>query len=221
MTSPPDKSAQQPTQPLRRSIVYIDGYNFYYGCVKDSPNKWLNFEKFFTLLRQHDDIQCIYYFTAKAGGAAGARQKEFLRALETCPLVRTIVARHKRKRFQCKVLACQHAGDRFYDGVEEKRTDVAIAVQMVDDAHHNRCDIQVLISGDSDLVPALERIKICHPSIKLVVYVPARDAIRGAATEIRSAADQDRTVLALLSKSQFPATIQDGAGNTITKPASW
>ncbi len=35
----------------KSSIVYIDGFNFYYGAVKDTKCKWLNLERFFGLLR--------------------------------------------------------------------------------------------------------------------------------------------------------------------------
>ena len=38
-----------------RTIVYIDGSNFYYGAIKGGPHKWLNLERFFTLLRSNDD----------------------------------------------------------------------------------------------------------------------------------------------------------------------
>jgi len=27
---------------IMKTIIYIDGFNLYYGCLKDSPYKWLN-----------------------------------------------------------------------------------------------------------------------------------------------------------------------------------
>ena len=48
-----------------RTIVYIDGFNFYYGAVKDTPHKWLDFEAFCRLLLPRDDIVKIRYFTAR------------------------------------------------------------------------------------------------------------------------------------------------------------
>ena len=45
-----------------REIVYIDGFNLYYGAVKNTPYKWLNVERYFTLLRQNDEIRKIHYF---------------------------------------------------------------------------------------------------------------------------------------------------------------
>jgi uncharacterized LabA/DUF88 family protein len=105
---------------------------------------------------------------------------------------------------------------------EEKRTDVNIAVQMIDDAYQDACDVFVVVSGDSDLVPPLYLIKQRFPHKTIVVYVPARDKIRGAATEIRNAADKNATLpQEILRHSQFPPTLRDGQGGTITKPPTW
>lgn len=94
--------------------------------------------------------------------------------------------------------------------------------RMLDDAHQRKCDRVVLVSGDSDLVPALNMVKMLFPSIELIVYVPSRNAIRGAATEIRTAADKDRTLpLSALKHAQFPPTLSDGGGGILTKPSDW
>ena len=36
-----------------RTVVYVDGFNLYYGAVKGTPYKWLDLEKYFQLLRPH------------------------------------------------------------------------------------------------------------------------------------------------------------------------
>lgn len=41
---------------------------------------------------------------------------------------------------------------------EEKRTDVNVALRMLDDAHHNKYDQVLLFSGDSDFIPLIEFI---------------------------------------------------------------
>ena len=33
-----------------RTYIYIDGFNFYYGAVKDTPFKWLNFNSIKALM---------------------------------------------------------------------------------------------------------------------------------------------------------------------------
>ena len=57
---------------------------------------------------------------------------------------------------------------------------------MLDDAYQHQAERMVLVSGDSDLVPAIRTIQERFPTIQVVVYVPARDPRRGAATELRT-----------------------------------
>ena len=46
---------------------------------------------------------------------------------------------------------------------EEKRTDVNIAVFMLDDAYRDMCDQFVIFSSDSDLVPAVNMVRLRFP----------------------------------------------------------
>jgi hypothetical protein len=48
-----------------RTIIYIDGFNLYYGAVKGTPHKWLNLQRYFEMIRQNDDVVAIKYFTAR------------------------------------------------------------------------------------------------------------------------------------------------------------
>src|SRR5262245_34384020 len=89
-------------------------------------------------------------------------------------------------------------------------------------SYQNRSDRFVIVSGDSDLVPAISMVKTLFPKKEVIVYVPSRNPIRGAATEIRAAADKSHTLpLNLLKHAQFPGRIPDGAGGFLTKPAAW
>lgn len=55
-----DTEAERP-----RTIAYIDGFNFYYGAVKGTQYKWLNFEALCQRLLPRDHIVKIRYFTAR------------------------------------------------------------------------------------------------------------------------------------------------------------
>lgn len=35
---------------IMRTYIYVDGFNFYYGAVKDTEHKWVDFKKLFELL---------------------------------------------------------------------------------------------------------------------------------------------------------------------------
>ena len=208
-----------------RTIVYVDGFNFYYGAVKNTPHKWLDLERFFSLLRPHDDIQIIKYFTAHvSAGPHLTRQRAFLNALATRPRIKIILGQFKKKSVKCTYRGCTGTtGNRIFKVPEEKRTDVNIAIHMLDDAYQGLCDRQVLVSGDSDLIPALHAVRKRFPTVKTTVYVPAQaQSKRSYAVELRSAADRHRLLpLNLLPKAQFPARIPDGSGGFIEKPGDW
>jgi len=205
-----------------RSIVYVDGLNLYYGALRGTPYKWLNLQRLFHRLRQHDDIQQVKYFAAPITGDGQERQSAYLAALATCSEVEVVLGKFKMRKVKCNVPTCKFPGLRWFQVPEEKRTDVNIACAMLDDAFDDLADRFVIVSGDSDLVPAVERLKARCPKKEVIVYVPARNEVRGAATELRGVADRHRTLpQALLKVSQFPATLSDGRGGTIQKPATW
>lgn len=54
------------SEPLRTRI-YIDGYNFYYGCLRGTPYKWLD------LLPLFEGISCLPYWSRTAMARSGHR----------------------------------------------------------------------------------------------------------------------------------------------------
>lgn len=206
----------------QRSIIYVDGFNLYYGAVRGGPHKWLDLQKYFTMLRPDDQIQRIWYFTAWIDGSHRQNQEAYLQALDTLPLVEIVLGKYKYKTVKCTLSACTFSGPREFLVPEEKRSDVNIAIQMLDDAYFGQADRMIVVSGDSDLVPAIHLVKQRFPSIQTTVYVPSRNPKRGAAVEIRSAADKHKTLpLNLLARCQFPNPVRGGAAGQIHKPATW
>lgn len=205
-----------------RSIVHIDGFNLYYGTLKGGPYKWLKLDDYFIKLRQSDDVQRIWYFTALVDGARRPVQQTYLAALETCPLVKIQLGLYKRKTVVCTHGICSYSGIREFTVPEEKGTDVNIAIQMLDDAYQGAADRMVLVSGDSDLVAAVQTVKLRFPHLQVIVYVPARDKTRGAAVQLRNSADKHRTLpLDILKHAQFPPKITLPSGSEILKPSDW
>lgn len=73
-----------------RASVYIDGFNLYYGALKNSPYKWLDVSKFAQNFLPPDySIFKIKYFTARASGINDPdlprRQQIYFSALKTIP----------------------------------------------------------------------------------------------------------------------------------------
>jgi uncharacterized LabA/DUF88 family protein len=149
-------------------------------------------------------------------------QEVYLKALATTPLVEPVLGNFKKKRVQCKLPACTFAGDRFFTTREEKRTDVNIAVYMLDDAYQNRCDNLILVSGDSDLVPPIKMIRHRFPEKRVFVYVPAQHPTRSHAVELRASAHVNRNLpVNLLKPCQFSNPLPDGNGGLLAKPPTW
>ncbi len=50
---------------MKRTTVYIDGYNLYYGLLKGTPYKWLDPMRLVkALLREDHEIISVKYFTS-------------------------------------------------------------------------------------------------------------------------------------------------------------
>jgi len=84
---------------------------------------------------------------------------------------------------------------------------------MIKDAINDKCDRLIVINGDSDLVPAVNAVKLITLNKKVIVYIPARNRVRDAARELRNSSDRHKTLPNnLLSKTQFPDQLTDLKG---------
>jgi uncharacterized LabA/DUF88 family protein len=206
-----------------KTNVYIDGFNLYYGCLKNSPHRWLNLAELCRLLLPKDVIHRIRYFTARVSARPNdpdqpIRQQTYLRALETIPNL-TITYGSFLTHTVSMPLANPQPGQSAYTDVirtTEKGSDVNLATYLLFDAFRNDCDVAVIISNDSDL---REPVRIAtqelgkkvgvinphkHPSRELVQYATFVKQIRQG----------------VLRASQFPASLTDKNG-TFHKPKSW
>jgi len=140
------------------SNVYIDGVNFYYGCMRGTPYRWLNIEAFCAKLLPKDDINRIRYFTAMVSARPGGpdaplRQKTYLRALATLPRIPFTSATSSPTLVRMRLAKPPAAGPRTVEVIktEEKGSDVNLASLLLLDGFHRDCDTVVIVSNDSDL----------------------------------------------------------------------
>ena len=78
-----------------RTRVYVDGFNLYYGALKDTAFKWLDPVKLaYQLLPAGYSVSKLKYFTARVPGiqdaGAPARQQAYLNAFATLPDVEVL-----------------------------------------------------------------------------------------------------------------------------------
>lgn len=153
----------------QKVIVYVDGFNFYYG-LKSSPQwkryYWLDIVSFFErFMRPDQELVSVKYFSARPSNQdKNARQYAFFQANKLNPKFSLILGRYLRKDITC--FNCQNIIHTY----EEKETDVRIATQIVSDAYKKNCDISIIVSADSDMIPAIELAK--EMGQKVFVYFP-------------------------------------------------
>ena len=209
--------------------MYIDGFNLYFGVLRDNPGwKWLNLQKFCEKLRPDDDVVAIKYFTAivdpeKQHSQTKDRQKTYIRALTRCPKVEVIYGKYQMREVTCRA-RCKER----HKVPEEKKTDVEIAVSMLSDSIAGLTDRVVLVSGDSDQEPAIQwiinRSKGMPQKIKVSVYIPElpgvpnprrNDSYKNMGVEVRTLPIEE------IKTCQFPALIDIGNGRSIKRPGEW
>lgn len=79
-----------------KTIVYIDGFNLYYGCLKGTPYKWLNLLSLCQTLLPGHQMTGIKYFSATVSARPNdpgqpIRQQTLFRALRTLPNLQIIL----------------------------------------------------------------------------------------------------------------------------------
>lgn len=92
-----------------KTVVYVDGFNFYYGCLRRTPHRWLDLESFCRKMLPRDDVTGIKYFTAKVQARPGrddavVDQGLYLRALDTLPTVSIYYGRFLNSEIWAKLV---------------------------------------------------------------------------------------------------------------------
>lgn len=206
------------------SVVYVDGFNLYYGAVKGTPYKWLDISKMVQLLLPKNQILKIKYFTALVNSRPQdpdqpLRQQMYLRALKTIPNLE-IIPSHFLSHEVNMPLANRPPGKQQYVKViktEEKGSDVNIATHLLHDGYQGLYGIAIVISNDSDLV---EAIRIVRNELKkgVIILNPFKNT---PSQELKKVATFVKPIRqGVLAASQFPSPLKDQNG-TFYKPPSW
>lgn len=153
--------------------AYVDGFNLYHGMHEARGRRalWLDLPGLLrSMLRQEQQLTVVHYFTALVVGPGRARQEQFLQAAQAhgAGLLVPHVGRFQRKTVICRV--CRQPFNTF----EEKESDVSLAVQLVEDAAAGVFDQALIVSGDSDMAPAIHAVRRLRPDARLVALFPPR-----------------------------------------------
>jgi hypothetical protein len=208
-----------PTMAEDRVVVYIDGFNLYFGLKTKGWRRfyWLNLlDLSRNLLKPHQTLAQVKYFTSRIRDdpPKERRQSTYIDALQTLPPgeLRIILG-----KYQSEIRTCRSCGSS-YPSHNDKMTDVNIAVEMMADAFQDRFDSALLISADSDLTAPIATTLRLFPLKRVVAAFPPA----------RSSEDLKRVVSAhftighgLLAKSVFPDGVVRADGFLLNRPASW
>ena len=207
-----------------KTVVYVDGFNLYYGAVKDTSCKWLDIARLCQSLLPKNQIVQIKYFTALVKSRPHdpnqpKRQQLYLRALRTTPNFEIILGRFLTHERDMPLANCPPGQQRYARVIktEEKGSDVNLAIHLLNDGYQRRYDTAAVISNDSDLAEAIRLVRdaLNKPVIVLNPFP------KSASFELRKTATFVKPIRkGVLGASQFPKTIKDSKG-TFFKPKEW
>lgn len=221
--NPPDEG-EDVSAPRHRTIVYIDGFNLYYGALKGTGWKWLDPVAFAEKLLPQNEILQVRYFTARIKPRPGetqapARQQAYLRALNG----QERVSVHEGQFFTSTVRmprADQSVHPRTVEVIksEEKGSDVNLATYLIRDAYTDAADAFVVISNDSDLTEPMRLVKReAGKIVGLISPYPTNSrALMTCKPHFTKTVRRHH-----LEAAQFPEVVTLPAGHTVTKPAEW
>lgn len=219
-----------------RTIAYVDGYNLYYSRLRGTPFKWLDLHALLqSILHIQDpamELVQVRYFTAPVisrlashGPASVEAQHAYLRALQFRGIEVTL-GRHQLEpglapRYQSGLPASrQDTVPVWY--LDEKETDVRLALTMYRDARRSTMDQAVLVSSDTDMVPVLEALRADF-ALPLGLILPRRPGGgRPAAVSLMQRVDWTRTVIldSELANAQLPPRVPTRR-KPADKPGYW
>jgi len=227
-----------------RTAFFVDGYNLYYGVLHGSPYKWLDLPSLLdSILSIQDPASARYsvdYFTAPViaklatrGQASNDAQHRYIRALETRGVNVTLGNHRLTRGYAPRYRQGQKPSrlDRIAIWqLEEKETDVNLALGMYRAAcRSGQSGVSqiVLVSGDTDLAPALAAIRRDFPDIRLGVILPHRQEdhqlVRNPPGSLRKHSDWMRSYISdtELSANQLPDKVPLLKKKAIVKPDYW
>ncbi len=166
---------------ILRTIIYIDGFNYHYRAVKNTPFKWLDFKSLFTkILSSNHQITQIKYFTALVSGKYNSskplKQQVYLRALQTyIPEIKIYYGHFLiHEVFDPSADPAEKNKSVKIIKTEEKASDVNIAVHLLNDAWLNEYDCGLIVSNDSDLAESMKLVRKYHPTKILGLVMPGK-----------------------------------------------
>lgn len=212
---------------MNRTTFLVDGFNLYHSLrtaseeMGGASTKWLDLSG---LLRSYlpnigggAQVERIFYFSALATHleqrqpGVTVRHRNYIECLQATGIM-PVLGRFKSKQVHCR--NCHRQSEHF----EEKETDVAISTKLLEVLHLDAADTVVLVTGDTDLAPAVRTARSLFPA-KLIWFVFPYKRKNNELAKIADGYCYIRKERYL--QHQFPAAVTLATGRTSAKPATW
>lgn len=217
-----------------KTIVYVDGYNLYYGLLRKSQYKWLDLYKLFNeyVLNPSADLLEVRYYTAPVLGKISddpnsqQRQRKYLQALRKMPpgkvqiIEGKIAASTPFLRIVNQIPQVPELTHVQVYTLSEKKTDVNLASDLITGAWTSAYEQAVICTNDTDISGALAAVRLHHPNLQLglVAPIPGDDHRRMASDLTRHVSWAKILSPVHLANSQLPNRIPS---TSIHKPDTW
>lgn len=159
----------------------------------------------------------VYYFSALATHLVKfdrdivERHKTYLTCLADSGVHNQIA------RFKKKIIFCPHCNQKI-TRYEEEETDVAFAVKILELCARDECDSVVLLTGDTDVAPAIRTTSSLFPHKSIYCLFPY-DRTNNELTKLAEKTYQISKASILRHQLPDPHICQDGV--SVIKPLSW
>jgi len=204
----------------------IDGFNLYHSVLQIERDmgyctKWLDIKtlckSYLHILGKETKLQSIHYFTAlphhltpNFPGKVN-RHNKYLKCLASTGIEIHI------GRFKEKTVFCKNCKTWFLRH-EEKETDVSIGVTIMELLFKKLCDAVVVVTGDTDLLPATEKCCSIFPDKKIFFAFPYKRKNKELQKKFP---DSFRINYKQYIKNQFPNPVILPNNERIYKPDTW
>ena len=211
---------------MTRIAFLVDGFNLYHSVMRlkgdtGCSTKWLDLDSlcrsYLPLFGRDASLASIHYFSAlpyhlsPTNSGKVARHEVYLSCLKASGITVQL------GRFKEKDVYCPNCKSYFLKH-EEKETDVAIAVTLIELLILDQCDKAVVMSGDTDLSPAIKKCLRLFPKKSIIFAFPyARknnELLKLAPASFSISKKQ-------YIRHQFPNPVVLADGRKIHKPAGW
>lgn len=230
---------------ILRTKIYIDGFNLFYGCLKGTPYKWLDLDKLFrnhilpsvnsTINNQRYEFELIEnginFYTAKIIESISPiesvqAQQTYHNALEKMYARQIQIIEGYYSKTQSKAYLVTE-GKRPLDSetvtiwkLEEKQTDVNLALDAFHDAISNKVDMAVIVSNDTDIESCMRKISELDNKVILGLVNPNLNIKPNKSLDQYSDWTVNGIHPSVLEQSQLPEVVMGGKRPS-RKPLSW